>query len=85
MRIKGTHIIEESCKNIKFLNDGIYIDIFPIDFVDENKGKKMEMKGKKIRFLATMKTIKSGYDNKRFRYIKKNYLYIFKVSSNKLS
>lgn len=71
LRIKGTHIIEESCKNIKFLNDGIYIDIFPIDFVDENKGKKMEMKGKKIRFLATMKTIKSGYDNKRFRYIKK--------------
>ena len=59
LRIKGTHIIEESCKNIKFLNDGIYIDIFPIDFVDENKGKKMEMKGKKIRFLATMKTIKS--------------------------
>lgn len=84
MRLNGTHIIENACENVS-MNDGIYIDIFPIDFVENNSKIFLEKRAKKIRHLMTLRTIKSGYKEINHTRIKKVIRFLIKgVSINKI-
>ncbi len=60
LRKDGTQIVEKSSANVK-MHQGIYIDIFPIDFIEDNNFKKINKRAKQIRRLMTLRTIKSGY------------------------
>ena len=48
------------------MHNGIYIDIFPIDYIDRNNGIALYMRGWIIKKLLTLRAIKSGYDNGRY-------------------
>lgn len=69
LRLNNTKVVELSSKNVK-MHNGIYIDIFPIDYVDRNKGIALYIRGWIIKKLLTLRAIKSGYDNERFSIIK---------------
>ena len=60
LRKNGTHIIEKNCQHIK-IHDGIYIDIFPIDYVSDKSSPTLGKRAKRIRRLMTLRCIKSGY------------------------
>ena len=60
LRKDGTQIVEKSSANVK-MHQGIYLDIFPIDFVKDNDPKRINKQAKKIRRLMSLRTIKSGY------------------------
>lgn len=60
LRKNNTEIIEKITAGIN-MHHGIYIDIFPIDYVSDNSEKKLERRAQVIRRLMTLRTIKSGY------------------------
>ena len=70
LRKNGTQITEYTTQNVE-MHQGIYIDIFPIDYVEEYDEKELDARAKKIRKLMTLRTIKSGYKSKRFSFVKK--------------
>ena len=70
LRKKGTHIIETECQHLS-INDGIYIDIFPIDYVNEGCTKTIKRRAKLIRYLMTCRTIKSGYKGNKYMWLKR--------------
>jgi len=60
LRREGTHIKEKNCANIP-MHDGIYIDIFPIDYVPDCSAAYLARRAAKIRRLMSLRTIKNGY------------------------
>ena len=57
IRLNGT--VQEESNNIKMnINKGIYIDIFPLDYVKHNKGIGMYLRGRLLRILFALKTVK---------------------------
>ena len=60
LRKNGTHIVERCCQHVK-MHDGVYIDIFPIDYVAHNSPAILNKRAKEIRRWWTLRTIKSGY------------------------
>ena len=59
MRLNNTHIVESYLNNSK-ANNGIYIDIFPLDHVKKNKGVGLTIRGWLLRILFGIKNIKCG-------------------------
>lgn len=70
LRKDGTEVIEEICANVK-MHRGIYIDIFPIDYVPVSEGDQLARKGKKIRRLLSFRAIRSGYIGKNHALLKR--------------
>ena len=70
IRKENTEIIEAISQNAK-INHGIYIDIFPIDYVPEINEKKLAKKASKIRKLMSLRAIRGGYVEGRKSRIKK--------------
>ncbi|MBE6944149.1 MAG: LicD family protein [Ruminococcaceae bacterium] len=70
VRLNGTEIAEEGCLGIN-IHQGIYIDIFPIDYVANNNQKVLSRKAKEIRCLMSLRAIKGGYVNGRYAAAKK--------------
>jgi len=62
LRKNNTEIIEKTTVGIK-MHHGIYIDIFPIDYVND-LSNKIARRAKKIRLLMSLRAIKSGYGGK---------------------
>ena len=61
VRKNNTEILEERTRNVK-MHQGIYIDVFPMDYVSCYDEKKLSKRAGKIRRYMTLRTIKSGYD-----------------------
>jgi len=82
LRKQGTEIIEYSSQAVN-MNNGIYIDIFPIDYISDYDYKIIDKRAKLIRRLMSIRAIKSGYNNNRYILIKKliRYFTIF-ISNN---
>lgn len=59
IRLNGTKLVEKYLSNSKS-NNGIYIDIFPLDYVKKNKGIEMAIRGKIVRWLFAIKNAKHG-------------------------
>lgn len=59
LRKDGTEIIEKASAEVE-MHNGIYIDIFPIDYVDE-LSDKVAKRASAIRRLMSLRAIKSGY------------------------
>lgn len=57
IRLNGT-IQEEKTYTGMDMHKGIYIDIFPLDYVKKNQGIEMYLRGKLLRCLFAAKTIK---------------------------
>lgn len=60
IRKDGTEIIEKVSQNVK-MHNGIYIDIFPIDFVTTDSEDIIGKVAIKIRRLMSLRAIRSGY------------------------
>jgi len=60
LRKDDTRIVERNCAHVE-MHQGIYIDIFPIDYTDEADVAALGPNAHKIRRLMTLRTIKSGY------------------------
>ena len=59
IRLNNTLQIEEALGNAKS-HQGIYIDIFPLDFVKKNKGFSMKIRGVILRLLFAIKSLKNN-------------------------
>lgn len=70
IRLNGTQIIEKTCQDVN-MHNGIYIDIFPIDYADSSDSKPLLDRAKKIRLLMSYRTIKSGYISGKYSFIKR--------------
>lgn len=70
LRRNGTEIIEKTCSHVK-MNTGIYIDIFPIDYLESYNYFKINTKAFLIKSFLNMRGIKCGYDNGRHSFVKK--------------
>jgi len=70
IRKNGTHLTERSIRDIP-MHDGIYIDIFPIDYLDSVCYPRVALRAKVIRRLMSLRAIKNGYENGRYTYIKR--------------
>lgn len=70
LRKNGTRIVEAVSQHIK-MNMGIYIDIFPIDFLPEYDFETIDRRARKIRRLMSLRAIKSGYSNGRYPSMKR--------------
>lgn len=60
VRKENTQIVEKNSAHIQ-MHQGIYIDIFPIDYVQSDNLKKINRRAKTIRRFMTLRAIKSGY------------------------
>jgi len=69
IRRNGTMVVEEITKNVD-IHHGIYIDIFPIDYVNTAGKVKMGLRARTIRFYLSLRAIKSGYRGSRYRGLK---------------
>lgn len=83
LRKNGTKIVESTSRSIE-MNNGIYIDIFPIDFLPEFDFKTIDKRANKIRKLMSFRAIKTGYINNNHRIIKKIIKYITFFISNEV-
>lgn len=79
IRLNGTSIAEKNCAHID-IHQGIYIDIFPIDYVSENYSKKLARRAGRIRRLMSLRAIKGGYKNDRYTITKKIIQWFLPVS-----
>lgn len=70
LRKDNTEIIEETCKNVT-MHTGIYIDIFPIDYLPSETGTDILKNAKKIRRLMSFRALQSGYIGENRRLIKR--------------
>lgn len=63
IRLKGTLQVEKNLSDIE-MNHGIYIDVFPLDYVRKNGGIVLFLRGKLIRILFAYNTMRSGKKSK---------------------
>lgn len=70
IRKDGTHLTERTSRNVP-MHDGIYIDIFPIDYLDTVNRQRIALRAKTIRALMSLRAIKNGYENGRYTYSKR--------------
>ncbi len=70
VRLNGTKIEEKMCLNVD-IHQGIYIDIFPIDYVADGEEKRLSRRATAIRRLMSLRAIKGGYLNGRHTAVKK--------------
>lgn len=84
LRLNDTEIIEKCCRNVK-IHNGIYIDIFPIDYIDEIKESRIDCRAKMIRALLSLLSIKCGYDNGRYHIIKRILKMIIPLSKKNIN
>ena len=70
LRLNGTKIIEQVDKDVQ-INRGIYIDIFPIDYANYDNAEALKRREKRIRRIMSLRAIKCGYINERYRPVKK--------------
>lgn len=71
LRLDGSELIEKSTANVQ-MHQGIYIDIFPIDYVDS---EKISCRAKRIRCLMSLRCIRSGCYTGKYHLIKKAIRY----------
>lgn len=69
VRLNGTEIAERNCLNIN-IHQGIYIDIFPIDYVANDDATALARRAKRIRRFMSLRAIKGGYKNGRYAFVK---------------
>lgn len=81
LRKNDTEIIERTSQNIE-MNNGIYIDIFPIDFLPEFSFKKINKRANYIKRLVSLRAIRTGYLNDNYRMIKTMLKYLTFFLSN---
>lgn len=67
LRLNGSELIEKSTADVQ-MHQGIYIDIFPIDYVDS---EKISGRAKRIRCLMSLRCIRSGCYSGKYHSIKK--------------
>ncbi len=79
IRRNGTRIAEKTCAHID-MHQGIYIDIFPIDYVADNCSKKIAKRAGRIRRLMSLRAIKGGYKSDRHIGLKKIIQWFLPVS-----
>lgn len=72
LRLKGTVQQERSFENVNCHN-GIYIDIFPIDYVSHSGGFGIWLRGKIVRLCFAYKTVRSGANNRHRMGLKKAF------------
>lgn len=70
LRVDGTRL-EEFAVPDTLVHNGVYIDIFPIDYADTDRGLAMALRGGCIRRLLSLRSIRSGYDNGRLVVLKR--------------
>ncbi len=70
IRKNGTRIAEYATMH-QPIHQGIYIDIFPIDYVDDNDQKRLDKRSRKIRRLMSLCAIKSGCNIGSFAFVKR--------------
>lgn len=70
LRREHTCILERSSANVK-IHNGIYIDIFPIDYLSTYLSPKITFRAKMVRWLMSIRAVKCGYQNKRHVFLKK--------------
>lgn len=61
VRLNGTLQVSKGLENVQ-MHKGIYLDIFPLDFVNKKDGIGLEIRGKIIRLLFAYKTIRYSLD-----------------------
>lgn len=81
--LNGTVITEKNSKGLN-MHQGIYIDIFPIDFVSHNCHKTLAKRGTAIRRLMSLRAIKGGYHSDRYPIIKKIIRQLFPLSTKQI-
>lgn len=69
IRLNGTRIVEFATKGID-MHHGIYIDIFPIDYVDDIAPEVLSSRAKKIRRLMSLNAIIAGYKSDRYNWLR---------------
>lgn len=62
VRLKGTVQQERSYENLA-CDNGIYIDVFPIDYASRPDGVGMWLRGKVVRWCFAYKTVRCGSNN----------------------
>ena len=82
LRKNNTRIVEEISRGID-MHEGIYIDIFPIDYLDSPPGRKVALRAGFIHRLMSMRAIKNGYTNGRYSTIKRCLMVLLKPISNR--
>lgn len=80
IRLHNTRIIEKNCQDVN-IHQGIYIDVFPIDYVEDISLSKMARRARRICRLMSLRTIKGGYQSKRYRRIKNILRYGLPIST----
>ena len=70
LRKNDTEVVEEISQGVN-MHKGVYIDIFPVDYLPKICERKIEKRAKKIRRLLSLRAIRSGYIGKRRRIVKK--------------
>ncbi len=83
IRLNGTRIIEFATQDI-LIHQGIYIDIFPIDYLDTNDARIVAPLHKRICRLMSLRTIKSGYKTSRYVLIKRLIALLCPLSARKI-
>lgn len=70
IRKNGTEILEEISCNVK-MHQGIYIDVFPIDYLEEADERFVAKRARKIRRCLSLRAIRSGYIGERKAFLKR--------------
>ncbi len=83
IRMNGTSIIEYTTQNMPG-HQGIYIDIFPIDYVNTDDPDQIAPVAKRIRRLMTLRTIKSGYRSSRHAFAKRLIKLFYPMSAKRI-
>ncbi len=65
IRLNHTIIAEKDCVGLD-MHQGIYIDIFPIDYVSHDCPKTLKKRASAIRHLMSLRAIKGGYHSGRY-------------------
>ena len=81
LRLNNTRIVEYSSQGID-MHEGIYIDIFPIDYVSIEPGKRLALRAFLIRKLMSARAIKNGYKTGKFVIAKRLIMCLMVVIGN---
>ena len=81
IRLNDTVIAEKNCIGLN-IHQGIYIDVFPIDYVSSCCHKTLNRRAALIRRLMSLRMIKGGYKSDRHTFVKKAIRYLLPCSIN---
>ena len=70
IRCNDTLLIEKGTEGMN-IHQGIYIDIFPVDYVADNDPARLSKRAGKIRRLMSLRAIKGGCKGARYACVKK--------------